>query len=182
MKEEWRDISGFEGLYQVSNLGRVRSLDRVVGGKCDSKRFLKGRILKTCKITHGYLGVNFRQNGTHKNAIVHRLVAIAFIPNPENKPEVNHINGIKTDNRVENLEWNTHSENNQHAYDNGLKKQKRGTEHPRAKLTAEQVKQIRTEYIPYSSEYGTNALSRKYGVTQKLIHLTVNNKTYKNIK
>ena len=114
MSEEiWRDIAGYEGLYQVSNCGRVKSFYR------------GGRILKQ-SLKRGYMFVELYLNTNGKIHIVHRLVAQAFIPNPLNKLEVNHINGIKTDNRVENLEWVTRSENEQHAYDTGLAHGMRG--------------------------------------------------------
>lgn len=103
--EVWKDIEGYEG-YQVSNLGNARSLDRMVGGPFGSKRFAKGRILKLhCQKT-GYLTIDLCNEG--KKPIkrpIHRLVAEAFIPNPNNLPMINHRNEVKTDNRVENLEW-----------------------------------------------------------------------------
>lgn len=101
MEEIWKDIEGYEGLYQVSNLGRV-------------KRFTSGRILKDCKITGGYIGVNLSKNSIKSTKKIHRLVSQAFIPNPENKPEVNHIDENKSNNNVNNLEWVTRKENNNH--------------------------------------------------------------------
>lgn len=110
--EEWRDIKGYEGLYQVSNLGRVKSLDNFdYGGKNNSKRLRKGKILKLHKRTDGGLGVGLNKNKKHKSCQVHRLVAQAFIPNTDNKPHIDHINTIRTDNRVENLRWVTPKEN-----------------------------------------------------------------------
>jgi len=108
--ENWRAVPGFGGKYEVSDIGRVRSFAR-----SDS-----GSILKTFDDGHGYraLGFNYRSRYTmHK---VHRLVALAFIPNPGNKKTINHINGVKADNRVCNLEWATHYENNEHALKTGL--------------------------------------------------------------
>lgn len=100
MIEEWRTIVGYEGLYEVSSLGRVRSLDRY-----DSRNhFRRGRILKLSYDTVGYLIVGLHSNGKAKIYLVHRLVAQAFIPNPDNLPEVNHIDEDKTNNRVDNLE------------------------------------------------------------------------------
>ena len=101
MEEIWKDIEGYEGIYQVSNLGNVRSLNYKNTGET--------RILKTRINRCGYICVCLGRK--RKDFKVHRLVAIAFIPNPENKPCVDHINAIRTDNRVENLRWVTHEEN-----------------------------------------------------------------------
>jgi hypothetical protein len=112
--EVWKDIKGYEGRYQVSNKGRVKSLPkrrgRGVGYMCEEN------ILKPTKHHHGYFIVNLRANGKGTTIEVHRLVAKAFICNPDNKPQINHINGIKTDNRTENLEWCTNGENQLHKY------------------------------------------------------------------
>ena len=96
--EEWRDVVGYEGIYEVSNMGNVRN-----------KKTL--RVRKPFISYHNYVRVPLRKNNKSKNFSIHRLVAEAFIPNPENKETVNHINGDKTDNRVENLEWCTYEEN-----------------------------------------------------------------------
>lgn len=117
MREHWQDIEGFEKIYQVSNLGNVRSLDRLLR----NGRNLKGRVLKKTPDKDGYLTITFSVNGKHACPKVHRLVAIAFIPNHESKSEVNHKDGDKTNNKVSNLEWVTRLENITHAYENGLK-------------------------------------------------------------
>lgn len=119
MKEEWKDIKGYEGLYQVSNKGRVKSLDREVIHKNGLIKLYKGRVLINNNLTK-YPSIHLYLNGKVKNYLIHRLVAQAFILNTLNKLEVNHINGIKKDNRVENLEWCTRSENTIHAYKTGL--------------------------------------------------------------
>lgn len=105
--EEWRHIEGWGGLYQVSNMGRVKSLAR---------NFKRERILIPCKRKKGYLCVGLARDCKKIQKSIHRLVAIAFIPNPENKPEVNHKRGFKWDNRATELEWSTMSENQIHAY------------------------------------------------------------------
>lgn len=113
MIEIFKDIKGYEGLYQVSNWGRVRSLDRFIyvdGKKGKYKKFLKGKLFKLIEIKHGnYTQVVVGLCGKRFN--VSRLVAETFIPNPENKPEVDHKNTNSTDNRVENLRWTTSLEN-----------------------------------------------------------------------
>ena len=101
MSEEWRPVVGYEGLYEVSSYGRVRSLDRYDERNC----FREGRILKLYTSRVGYLRVQLSLNSKKKMYLVHRLVAEAFIPNPDNLPEVNHLDEDKTNNRVENLEF-----------------------------------------------------------------------------
>lgn len=114
-REIWKDVKGYEGLYRVSNLGKVKSMAKIIGRRYVGERLLKQRIS-----TQGYKMVSFCKNYKIFNASVHRLVAEAFIPNPLNKPFINHKNGIKTDNRIENLEWCTQSENVLHGYKIGL--------------------------------------------------------------
>jgi len=117
--EIWKDIKGYEGIYQVSNLGNVRSVDRTLRGNSGRVRFYNGQPTTQYEIG-GYLHVCLSKNGTPKHKKVHRLIAIAFVPNQNNKPFINHINGIKTDNSIENLEWCTAKENIAHAWESGL--------------------------------------------------------------
>ena len=111
MSEEWRPIEGYEGLYEVSSYGRVRSLDRYVKTCYEAYKLHKGKILSPAKDKNGYLKVHLCCNGKHNIIRVHRLVCKAFIPNPDNLPEVNHKDEDKTNNSVDNLEWCDHSYN-----------------------------------------------------------------------
>ena len=112
MTEIWRDIKDYEGLYQVSNLGRVKSLKRSYIRKEGVSRTIPEKFLKPGKLANGYLQVILCKNSRHSNKLMHRLVAEAFLSNPNNLPQVNHKNEDKTDNRVDNLEWCTAKYNN----------------------------------------------------------------------
>lgn len=123
--EEWRDINGFEGYYQVSNKGNVRSLDRfVVASKNGTLKLVKGKSMKLTKAkgrnNDGYLVVNLRRERTNKVSSVHVLVANAFLDKVDGRV-VNHIDGNKYNNNVTNLEWCSYSHNNIHALENGLR-------------------------------------------------------------
>lgn len=127
--EIWKPVVGYEKFYHVSNYGRVKSF----------QRYRAGKILTPKLNIGGYLFVTLSMSGKTKNFKVHVLVAKAFIPNPDNKPEVNHRIGCKFNCHVSNLEWSTHAENQQHAYDNGLNVAKKGTEHYKTKIKDEEI-------------------------------------------
>lgn len=111
MKEIWQDIPGYEGIYQASTFGRIKSLNRYRKGKRGSQTFVKGRIMRMTKSKSGYQQVGLSKNLEYKYYFVHRLVAITFIDNPTNAKCVDHINGKRDDNRLENLRWCTIKEN-----------------------------------------------------------------------
>lgn len=121
MQEIWKDINDYEGSYQVSNYGNIRSLTRKVN-KWDGEKTIKGQLIKQELNNSGYYKVSLYKSQKYKHFYIHRLIATHFISNPENKPCVNHINGIKADNMAENLEWCTRSENSKHAFKLGLLK------------------------------------------------------------
>lgn len=166
--EIWRDVIGYEGFYQVSNYGRIKSFK----GKTE-------RLLTVDTKNHAYAKVLLSKNGCGKTLLVHRIVAKTFIPNPENKPEVNHKNGNKYDNRVENLEWMTCSENTKHAFDTGLAKVLRGTNNGNSKLTSEQITEIRTTYIRGDKNFGIRSLAKKFNVSEHTISRIVHLETFK---
>lgn len=111
MKEIWKDVIGYEGYYQVSNLGRIRSIDREVVDKNGVKRSIHGKIMRHTFNSDGYPAIPLCRNGVYKRLKIHRLVALAFIPNPDNLPEVSHLDETRTNNRVDNLVWSSHKDN-----------------------------------------------------------------------
>ncbi|MFV0535956.1 MAG: HNH endonuclease [Dysgonomonas sp.] len=117
ISEEWKYIIGYEDKYMISNTGEVLSVQREVKCKSGVIKNFGGYKIKAFASNKGYMQVSL----SGKTLLLHRLIAEAFIPNPENKPQINHINGNKSDNRIENLEWATQSENISHAYKNGYK-------------------------------------------------------------
>ena len=158
---ELRDVVGYEEFFSVTEDGRVYSKR--------TNKFLVQGTLHT-----GYKVISSRIGGRYGKCIcvrVHRMVAQAFIPNPDNKPSVNHKDGNKTNNHVSNLEWVTVSENNRHAWDTGLASSEhcRGERNVQSVLTEDAVRFIRKNYIPRSRTNGARALGRKFGVDKTSI-------------
>ena len=173
MEIEWKDILGYEGKYQVSTKGEVYS---EISGKI-LKQFYRGS-----RPDNKYLVIQLWENNKQKTVSVHRLVAQAFIPNPNNLPCVNHIDGDKTNNCVENLKWCTYSENNYHAFHTGLKKIPSGTQNKNSKLTYDEVVEIKKSLILGHPEFGTRPLAKKYGVDHKVIMDIYHNRKYQEVK
>lgn len=157
------DISGYEGLYAVNRKGEVRSIRKNI-------------ILKQW-YTLGYLYVSLGKSNKER---VNRLVAKTFIPNTENKPEVNHKNGIKADNNIDNLEWVTGSENKKHAYKNGLRESKNAVKAmaiSRRKLSIQDAVEIKKLYK--TGNYFYRQIGEMYNVSLDTIYHIIKNKTYR---
>ncbi len=118
----WKDVIGYEGLYRICNNGEVKSLDRSIHNPIHGSINIKGRTLKPRVDSYGYYSLGICKDGRPLKIRLHRLIALNFIPNPEGKSFINHKNGNKLDNRIENLEWVTPAENNTHSYRTGLRK------------------------------------------------------------
>lgn len=168
MIEEWRDIQGYEGIYKVSSLGRV-------------KKYVKQEwvIRKSVVTKSGYSSIELRKGVDRRIFRTHRLVALAFIPNPENKREVNHIDGDKSNNCLVNLEWVTREENMKHAGEKGL--MPHGANNKMSKLDEGKIREIRTLRKLNPGQYSYKKLSEIYKVNQSLIGQIVNNQIWKHV-
>ena len=166
--EIWRDVVGYERLYHVSNFGRVKSFHN---GKT---------IIRKPALSNGYLKVSLCKDGSIRTHKIHTLVARAFIPNPKDKPFVNHIDADKTNNCVRNLEWTTQTENMQHASRMGLLKHRglKGSDNPSSKFSDEDIRYIRENCILGSKEFGTEAFAKIFGVHSKTISRIVHGEHY----
>ena len=175
--EQWIDIKDHEGNYRISDLCRVKSLYREVVFPSGRVLVIKERILKLSFHRQGYLYVGLSKNGKQNANYAHRLIATAFIPNPDKKQFVNHKNGIKWDNRKVNLEWSTKSENTQHAFDTGLIKPMAGEKHVMVKLTEKEVLEIR-ELKGFKSE---RKIAKEFNVSQATVSQILNRKAWTHI-
>lgn len=172
MNEIWKDIDKLDGYFQISNTGRLRSIDRIIE-YTDGRNYLyKGKEYFP-SYNRGYCIQTLNLNGKAIPVKFHRLVAEAFIPNPNNLPQINHKDGNKKNNCVENLEWCNASHNLYHAFKTGL----RDSESCTNKLTYEKVKEIREKYLPRKITH--KMLAIEYGVCYDTIRLIVNNRIWK---
>lgn len=169
MEEIWKDIIGYEGLYQVSNLGRIKALIKFnKTSKLYSSigYYRKEKILKLESCKNGYLRVALYKNKIKKRFLVHRLVAQAFIINSYNKPQVNHKDGNKTNNNINNLEWTTSKENNIHAHKTGLNKGSYGMVGKKGKLNKKIkiIEQYNLDNELIKKWYGFNEIQRELNI------------------
>lgn len=175
VSEEWRPVVGWEGMYEVSSLGRVKSVNRRIVSSSGVVQPVVGRVLAQKQCRDGYLMVCLCRNNKPWFSSVHRLVSAAFIPNPCGLPQVNHKNLDKSDNRVCNLEWVTQEQNTEHAVANGAF----GGPSSGVRLTADDVLEIRR-----ASAAGTSsrALAKMYGSCSSNILAIVNRRTWKRVE
>ena len=168
-KETWKDIPSYEGLYQVSNLGRVKGLDRIVKTKNGRTQYKKGTVLKNKMGTNGYHYVCLYKNNKQKTFMIHSLVALNFIGDRPYKNDICHINGNRLDNRVSNLKYDTRAENFNDMY-------RQGKKNPKGKLSVEDVLEIRKmrkeENVPYKE------LAIIFGVSESTIGYVVTKRSY----
>lgn len=171
------DIKGYEGLYSITRDGKVWSHERIVK-KGNHYYKQNEKWLKICYNTYGYSVISLSKNNKRPQYHIHRLVANAFIPNPENKPQINHINGIKTDNRVVNLEWCTSKENIQHAWKSNLRNSEKikGEKNGMSKLTQIQVNEMRDNHV--NRKRGEKPWE-KYGIQYRQYHKIIKKESWK---
>ena len=187
--EEWRDVKGYEGYYQVSNCGRVKSLDRTIQ-TWHGHRTIRGKIKSPSFNRDGYLVLSLSKHGIGKGFLVSRLVALHFIPNPDNLPEVLHIDNMPSNNYVTNLKWGTHQQNIQEAWRDGLMEKARiastklcserhGEKCPAHKLTSIEVLEIRNKYA--TGQYVQKDLARQYNISKPQMCRIVNRQLWRHI-
>ncbi len=163
----WKDVVGYEGLYEVSSKGEVRSVSAYrpfTVRNQTTQRYHSGKVLKPIFDGRGlYQQVTLSKEGVSRRFLIHRLVASAFIPNPNGLPEVNHKDENKTNNAIENLEWCDHKYNNNY----GTKKDaSKGENNSQSKFSEQMVKEARSIFVPGDPQFGLTALSKKYGISR----------------
>lgn len=168
-------LIGYEEMYLASNTGNIKSIDRYIVKKNGTKQFRKGKILNPSIDTKGYRQVRLQGGKIEK---VSRLIAKTFLTNPNNLPQVNHINGIKTDDSVINLEWCSNSYNQIHAYSNGLQPSKKGINNPKSKLTEQEVINIKKLH---ESGLKSKHLADRFNISYSTINSIINGKSWKHL-
>jgi NUMOD4 motif. len=177
MIEIWIDVKGYEGLYQVSNQGRVKTFGREYELSKNNIIKYDESLLKPFDDPKGYHRVKLYKNKEHHTIKLHRLVALHFIPNTDNKPQVNHIDGNKKNNYFNNLEWCTNKENSIHRDNFGLQKILEGSKNGMSKLTENQVSEIKKLLLSKKQ----NEIARIYNVSVYIINRIALNKTWRHV-
>lgn len=186
MNEEWKDVKGYKGLYQISNFGKIRSLDRIVKTKGEGKKLIKGVYLYPSLDKNGYIKCTLSKDDKRKHLRLHRIVADHFIEkNKNHNLTVNHKDGNKLNNNSLNLEWCTSIENINHAFKIGLRSSS-GEKNPKAKLTKDKVIQIRTIFENNIKKYKSRnslikELSNKFNVSISTISHIIYKNTWSNV-
>ena len=179
MKEKWIPIIGYETKYELSNYGKVKSIKRLVNGRNLKPVTKKEKIIVTNSLRKGYKYIElYNDKLERKKFSLHRLIAIHFIPNPNNYPQINHIDGNTLNNSIDNLEWCTASYNVRHALNTGLLVAKKGEECTQSKLTKQQVKDI---YVLKSNGMTSKEISKIYGVCFSTICDIFQGRTWKSV-
>lgn len=183
---EWRPVPGWEGLYEVSSDGQVRSLPRRVVRRNGTVQNFKGKLLSPALNSCGYPCARLSDdvNGRREYQRVHRLVGQAFIENPSSLPQINHKNGCKSDNRVENLEWTDDKGNRTHAWRIDLRTRKhlpikRGEDNPIAKLTERDVLEARRERYEIGTPF--RRIAERFGVSKKTIQYAISGRSWAHV-
>lgn len=169
--EQWNSVPDYELYYEVSNKGRIRSLPRKAK-TANGERTVHGRVMKESVNTSGYSTIRLFKDGRGETVMIHRLVALVFISNPDNKPQVNHKDFNRRNNNADNLEWTTRQENITHAKDAG--RHQKGETHHKAKLTTQEILEIVEVFNAGGAT--TYSLAKTYKVDQKLISSILNKK------
>lgn len=177
-EELWKDIEGYEGIYQISTLGRVKRLESTLLYKGKYPRKWREKLLSQNTTNAGYKKCHISKDGKTKTPNIHRLVASAFIDNSLGLPCVNHLDGNKENNSADNLEWCSYKENTKHAIESGLMGVD-GFENPSAKLDRNEVNRIKRLYR--TGKFSQRKLSIVFGVSQNTIKNVVKGNTYKNV-
>lgn len=180
--ENWKVIPDFKN-YEASTFGNVRSLSRIEyrnnNSLVSTPHKIKGKTLKQKITSNGYLAISLCKNGIIKHISVHRVICLTFHTNPKNKLEVNHINGVKTDNRPENLEWCTRSENSRHAIRTGLQKPILGEKNYNSVVSDADVIEIRKKYkkgVPVSE------ITNEYNISKSRLYEIRSGRVYKHLQ